>query len=143
VRRVFITSPPGCNRHATASAIAENFEWKFISASDAILAEGEKDTLEGAEILKATKKFTYVDDEIVIKLVQKEIQEAEKQNKSWILEGFPRTRVQAHAFAKLGVVPDKLIQMSCSQECSMEHIKNSVRDLNGKLNKQQNAETAA
>ena len=79
MRRVFITSPPGCNRHATASAIAENFEWKFISASDAILAEGEKDTLEGAEILKATKKFTYVDDEIVIKLVQKEIQEAENK----------------------------------------------------------------
>ena len=135
MRRVFITSPPGCNRHATASAIAENFEWKFISASDAILAEGEKDTPEGQEILKATKKFRYVDDELVINLVNKEIQEAEKLNKSWILEGFPRTRVQAHAFAKLGVVPDKLIQMSCSKECSMAHIKNSVLEINGKLTK--------
>jgi len=47
VRRVFITSPPGCNRRETAEAIAEHFDWKFISTSAAILAEGEKDTAEG------------------------------------------------------------------------------------------------
>jgi len=74
---------------------------------------------------------------VVIDLVAKEIAEAEKLNKSWIIEGFPRTRVQAHAFAKLGVVPDKLIQMSCNKEASMAHIKESVLEVNGKLRKQE------
>ena len=55
------------------------------------------------------QNFQYVDDEIVIELVNKEITEAEKANTSWIIEGFPRTRVQALSFAKLGVVPDKMI----------------------------------
>lgn len=38
-----------------------------------------------------------VDDNIVIDLVKKEIQkvENEKQSESWIIEGFPRTKVQA------------------------------------------------
>ena len=37
----------------------------------------------------------YVDDSIVIELIKKEIMTQEKENQSWIIEGFPRTRVQA------------------------------------------------
>jgi hypothetical protein len=36
-----------------------------------------------------------VDDNIVIELVKKQIVQLEKDNKSWIIEGFPRTKVQA------------------------------------------------
>ena len=135
VRRVFFVSPPGCKRQEIAKAIAEHLDWKFISTSAAILSEGEKETNEGGEILKSTKKFEYVSDKIVIDLVAKEIQEAEKANKSWIVEGFPRTRAQALSFAKLGVVPDKIVQLSCPEEVSVEHIKESCRDINGKLSK--------
>ena len=38
-----------------------------------------------------------VDDNIVIDLVKKEILKTEKEGKSWIIEGFPRTKVQALA----------------------------------------------
>ena len=34
-----------------------------------------------------------VDDNIVIDLVKKEILKTEKEGKSWIIEGFPRTKV--------------------------------------------------
>ena len=34
-----------------------------------------------------------VDDHIVIDLVKKEILKTEKEGKSWIIEGFPRTKV--------------------------------------------------
>jgi len=29
--------------------------------------------------------------------------------KSWIIEGFPRTRVQALSIQKMGIVPDKFV----------------------------------
>jgi adenylate kinase len=38
-----------------------------------------------------------VDDNIVIDLVKKQIMNYEKDNLSWIIEGFPRTKVQALA----------------------------------------------
>ena len=38
-----------------------------------------------------------VDDHIVIELVKNEIQRTEKEGQSWIIEGFPRTKVQALA----------------------------------------------
>ena len=34
-----------------------------------------------------------VDDNIVIELVKKQITQHEKENQSWIIEGFPRTKV--------------------------------------------------
>jgi len=34
-----------------------------------------------------------VDDNIVIELVKNQIKNCEKDNQSWIIEGFPRTKV--------------------------------------------------
>lgn len=36
----------------------------------------------------------------------------EKENTSWIIEGFPRTRVQALALQKIGIIPDRFILLS-------------------------------
>ena len=41
--------------------------------------------------------FVIVEDEIVIDLVSKEIKDCESKGKSWIIQGFPRTKVQALA----------------------------------------------
>ena len=64
-----------------------------------------------------------VDDEIVIDLVKRDIQEAEKEKKSWILEGFPRTKNQALSLQKLGILPNKVILLKQSKEASLERIK--------------------
>ena len=85
--------PPGCNRLENAGALAEYFQWKFISTGDALRSEVEKKTPEGQRIEKCLKSFQYVDDEIVISIINKEIDEAEKAGVSWIVEGFPRTKV--------------------------------------------------
>jgi len=36
-----------------------------------------------------------VDDKVVIEVIKKRIGDLEKENKSWVIEGFPRTKVQA------------------------------------------------
>lgn len=97
MRRVFFLGPPGCARLENAGALAEYFQWKFISTGDLLRAEAEKKTPQGDRIQKCLQTFHYVDDDIVIEIVNREIQEAEKQNASWILEGFPRTHVQGLA----------------------------------------------
>ena len=58
----------------------------------------------GKQIDDCRKNYEYVPDEIVIDLVKKHIEECEAQtedeenaNAGWILEGFPRTRMQALA----------------------------------------------
>jgi adenylate kinase len=59
----------------------------------------------------------------VIDVVKKEIEEAEKSNTSWILEGFPRTRVQALALHKMGIVPDKFVHLGITETQALSRLR--------------------
>lgn len=67
-------------------------EWRTVSPGSLFKKEIDKKTETGKRIQQCWNEFHYVDDEIVIDLVKRDIQEAEKEKKSWILEGFPRTK---------------------------------------------------
>lgn len=71
-----------------------------ISVGDLLQKEITKKSDFGKRIFESRKKYGYIEDEIVIELVQKHVEECEKetkgedaQNQGWILEGFPRTRI--------------------------------------------------
>lgn len=57
-----------------------------------------------------------VPDDIVIDVVKKRIVECEKECRNWIIEGFPRTKSQALAMEKIGIVPDKIIELIVPEE---------------------------
>ena len=67
-----------------------------------------------------------VPDEIVIDLIKNSILQYEKENQSWIIEGFPRTKVQALSLQKIGVLPDKFILLNTDAESALGKIKNSL-----------------
>ena len=67
-----------------------------ISVGDLIQKEITKKSDFGKRIYESRKKYSYIEDEIVIEIVKQHIDlcEKDKQNyKGWILEGFPRTRL--------------------------------------------------
>ena len=59
--------------------------------------EVNKKTELGQKIFKQQKAYQYIDDQIVTDLVKEQIDRAEMKGDSWILQGFPRTKVQALA----------------------------------------------
>jgi len=59
--------------------------YRPISPGDLFKKEITKKTEVGKRIMTCFKAYHYVDDDIVIDLVSKEIKEAEKDKKSWIL----------------------------------------------------------
>ena len=71
-----------------------------------------------------------VDDEIVIELVKKEIEGYEKKHQSWIIQGFPRTRVQALSLQKMGIIPDKFINLEVRKHTSLSRIKQNLVAIN-------------
>ena len=74
-----------------------------------------------------------MDDNIVIDLLKKQIMVYEKENKSWIIEGFPRTKVQALSLQKIGVIPDKFILLDIKKATSVTKIKNNLLQSNTTL----------
>ncbi len=69
----------------------------------------------------------------MIDLVTREIKAAEDAGKSWILQGFPRTKVQAMALQKMGIIPDKFILLNVSPAASIAKIKTNLLQINQPL----------
>lgn len=74
-----------------------------------------------------------MDDNIVIALVKNQIMQYEKDNQSWIIEGFPRTKVQALSLQKIGVIPDKFILLDVKKSTSITKVKNNLIAANSTL----------
>ena len=50
----------------------------------------------------------------------------EQDQKSWIIEGFPRTEVQAVALQKMGIIPEKFIMLNQASEATYEKVKEKL-----------------
>ncbi len=47
----------------------------------------------------------------------------EKEQRSYIIEGFPRTEIQAIAMQKMGIIPDNFILLNQSDDYSEKRIR--------------------
>lgn len=93
---MIIVGPPGSKRKEIALSLTEYLseEGNFvcISVGDLLNKEINKKSEFGKRIVESRKTYSYIRDEIVIDLVKLQIELLEKDQKSWIIEGFPRTR---------------------------------------------------
>ena len=125
--------PPGSNRKENALALGEYFGWVCISMGDLLKKEVSKKTEFAASIQEAFRLYRYVPDSIVIELVKRQVALHEKDGQSWILEGFPRTQVQALALQQLGTVPDKIIHITVGKSATVQRVKANLMAANSPL----------
>lgn len=100
-KRLIIVGPPGSKRKEIALSLGEYLSeegensFVCISVGDLLRKEIQKKSEFGKQIVESRKNYSYVKDEIVIELVKHQIEQLEKDQagSSWIIEGFPRTRL--------------------------------------------------
>jgi adenylate kinase family enzyme len=73
--------------------ISEQGRFVSFSVDDLLNKEIKKKSEIGQKILQERENNNYISDEIIIRLVDGQIQTLEESQKSWILEGFPKTRL--------------------------------------------------
>jgi adenylate kinase family enzyme len=66
-------------------------------------------------------------------LIKEQIEECESKGKSWIIQGFPRTKVQALSLQKMGIIPDKMLLLKVKNSASLARIKNNLISVNQSL----------
>jgi len=92
--KLILLGPPGSGKGTQARMLAEEFKVPGISTGD-ILRQAIKDNTElGKRAQKCVEAGDLVDDEIVVGLIKERIKELDCEN-GFILDGFPRTIVQA------------------------------------------------
>ena len=79
----------------------------------------------GDIIRKEQAKIPEIKDKITSH-VKNYILKSENEYQNWVLEGFPRTKVQALTLQKIGIIPDKFILLNVDHDQSIEKIKKAM-----------------
>eukprot|EP00331_Platyophrya_macrostoma_P033037 CAMPEP_0176444716 /NCGR_PEP_ID=MMETSP0127-20121128/23237_1 /TAXON_ID=938130 /ORGANISM="Platyophrya macrostoma, Strain WH" /LENGTH=452 /DNA_ID=CAMNT_0017830295 /DNA_START=17 /DNA_END=1375 /DNA_ORIENTATION=- len=132
-KKIFIVGPPGSKARELSLQLADYLHYTCTSVGDLLHKEISKRSDLGKKIEDAYKQLTYVPDDIVTELVKKHIENLEKENKSFILEGFPKTRVQGLALQRAGIIPDSFIILNLPDQDIVDCINRKVQNSEGKL----------
>ena len=123
--------PPGSKRKEHVLTLGDNiedFKYDHLWVGDVLSKEITKKSDIGLKIREARRTYSYPDDDIVIDLITKQIEQLEnKENKrNWVIEGFPRTRRQALALSKMDFIPDCMILLDVNDELTKERVRRNL-----------------
>jgi adenylate kinase family enzyme len=132
--------PPKCH----TKELNEN----MLKYREEILAENPQEDLINAHLYEDIKYSLHSDlhlglisDSKAIEIFKKYTKEYEHE--CWVLEGFPKTRVQAISLAQNKIIPDKIFLMKYSDEVAIEHIIKSLKDMYGEDTPEEELQKAA
>ena len=100
MKNIIFLAPPAAGKGTLSELLVEKYNYGHISTGDLLRAEvkaGSELGLEAESLMKAGK---FVPDELIIKLIENRITKPDCEN-GYILDGFPRTKVQAEKYDEL------------------------------------------
>lgn len=113
-RRIIIIGSSGRVRKEVSKEIASRLHIRLISAGDLLKEEVERNGKYASKIYNSWKEGVYVKDSIVLDVVLPVIEQYEIERNSYIIEGIPRTLVQAISLQRAGIVPERVIVLNTS-----------------------------
>jgi len=118
--RIIISGAPASGKGTQCEYIVEKFGVVHISTGDALRAQVQA----GTELGKMAKGFmdkgALVPDDVIIGIVKDRLAEQDCKDKGWLLDGFPRTGVQADAMEKAGIKADKFVLLNVPDNVLIE-----------------------
>ncbi|MCC6758114.1 MAG: adenylate kinase [Candidatus Omnitrophica bacterium] len=96
-----LLGPPGAGKGTLAAMLKDNFGLLHISTGDLLRDEMKGGTELGKTIKKYVESGELVPDQVVIAMIEKKLSEKNSGSKGYMLDGFPRTTVQAQDLDKI------------------------------------------
>ena len=119
--KIMFLGAPGAGKGTQAENVSASFNIPAISTG-AIIRAAIKN---GTEMGKAAKAYTetgaLVPDEVVIGIIKERLAEDDCRN-GYILDGFPRTVVQAEALDQMGIEMDIVVSIEVSDDDIVERM---------------------
>lgn len=139
-RKVLFLGPPGAGKGTQAKEVSAQFELAHISTGDMLRAEMGSGSALGQEVKSVVEAGNLVSDELMIAIVKERIAQADCVN-GYILDGFPRTVVQAEELGKIAsldmaieihVDDEKLVErITQRRSCAQCHAISSAKNVSG------------
>ncbi len=120
--KIILIGPPGAGKGTYARYFSKKYCIPHISTGDIFREEVAKGTELGKKIKEILDRGELVPDEIVIEIVKKRLQQPDTRN-GFILDGFPRTIVQAKALDEITNI-DAAIHIYITMEEAVRRLSN-------------------
>ncbi len=109
--KLVLLGPPGAGKGTQAKAICSTFGIPQISTGDMLRAAISGGTELGKRVQAVMDRGDLVSDDIIIRLVEERIAEADCAN-GFLFDGFPRTIAQAEALEAARVAIDAVVEIT-------------------------------
>ena len=93
-KHILFLGAPGAGKGTQAELISQSNSYLHLSTGELLRKEIEMDTALGIQVMDILNRGELVSDELVLKIVR---QNLVKDNKGWILDGYPRNLSQANS----------------------------------------------
>ncbi|RHY31057.1 hypothetical protein DYB32_003803 [Aphanomyces invadans] len=107
--KLIICGPPAGGKGTQCELLVQQHGVVHLSTGDILRAAIQA----GSDIGLKAKTFMdageLVPDDVIIRVIVDRLDQPDCQQKGWLLDGFPRTEVQAHAMVGLGIIPHLVI----------------------------------
>ena len=97
-KRLLFIGPPGAGKGTQAQLICKKYDLNHLSTGDLLRAEVKNGSPLGKQAELIMNKGELVSDQLVLSIVEKQL---ESHNSGWLLDGFPRTVIQAQSLELL------------------------------------------
>jgi adenylate kinase len=116
--RLILLGPPGAGKGTIATLLKEKFGIVHISTGDILREEMKSDSELGRQVKGYVEGGELVPDSVVTQLIENKLKKDPNINKGFLLDGFPRTTVQAEdldkMLDKIGEPVDSVVYMETS-----------------------------
>lgn len=123
--KIILFGPPGAGKGTQAKLLKEEFNIPHLSTGEIFRSAIKNETPLGLKVKSIMDEGALVPDETVVDLVKEELKNPKYKN-GYVLDGFPRTVVQAEAFDQLlenkGEQLDAFIHLSVPEEELIQRI---------------------
>eukprot|EP00930_Biecheleria_cincta_P037428 TRINITY_DN2568_c0_g1_i1.p1 TRINITY_DN2568_c0_g1~~TRINITY_DN2568_c0_g1_i1.p1 ORF type:complete len:514 (+),score=104.39 TRINITY_DN2568_c0_g1_i1:51-1544(+) len=117
--RLVLFGAPGSGKGTQCEMLRDELGLKHISTGDVLRDHVKR----GTELGKMAKEYMdagkLVPDQVMLDLIAEETKDA---NNGWMIDGMPRTPVQAESMMQMGLVPDIFITLEVPDEVLEERI---------------------
>jgi len=122
---IILLGPPGAGKGTQAERLVESRGLVQLSTGDMLRAAAKTDTEIGHRVKKIMELGQLVSDDVMVEMIHERILQPDCKN-GFILDGFPRTVVQAEALdvmlQKQGMKLDMVIEMAVQEEALVARI---------------------
>ena len=118
---MILLGPPGAGKGTQADALAKRLNIPAISTGDILREAVKKETPVGLQAKAYMDAGGLVPDEVIIGIILERITGDDCKD-GYILDGVPRTLIQAEALDKQGIDPDVVLSIEISDEEIIERL---------------------